>query len=375
MALPPAATAAKIALTLATDKRTWKVIGVIIAAALIPFIIVIVAILGMWSGAAHHNNAALDLTFNGGNIPASMPAEYRVHITEMRAAFAALDSAVEAIGREAEWEGELDMIRVKSVFYALYFGDDNLRLRASEARAFALLFIRYETRTRPCTSSGCHDDDDDCYEEYLVAIPLADLQIVYANVAAHIGRALTIEDKTNINEIYLRVTRGDFSVDFGAIDKYGGANNTHALIRELTADDDSPAPTGGLGSPVRTAWRPLVTSEFGERVHPITRARDFHTGIDFGVATSTEILAAADGVVLFTRASATGYGIHLAINHGGGIVTLYAHNSRNLVGEGQRVSRGDVIALSGSTGNSTGPHLHYEVIVDGVPQNPRPFLP
>ena len=281
MALPPAALAAKAALTLATDERTWKVVGIIIAAALTPFIIVIVAILGMGSGAAHHNNAALDLTFNGGAIPASMPPEYQTHILEMRAAFTALDNAKAAIGREAEWEGELDMLRVKSVFYALYFGDNNLRLRASEARAFVDLFVRYETRTRPCTSSGCHDGDDSCYETYIVAIPITDLEIVYANVAAHIGRALTVDDMTNIGEIYLRVTRGDFSVDFGAIDKYGGANNTHALIRELTVGDDSQAAgseaqcvaTGGrslpvnsvsgcIQSPARGTFTPALTSLF-----------------------------------------------------------------------------------------------------------------
>ena len=375
MALPSAVLAAKAALVLATDERTWKTIAVIIAAAFTPFIFIIVAILGMGSSAAHHNNAALNLTFNGGVIPASMPDEYRRHILEMRDCFTALDSAKAAIGREAEWEGELDMIRVKAVFYALFFGDDNLRLRASEARAFVDLFIIYETRTWPCTASGCHDDDDSCYETYLVAIPITDLQVIYARVGAHIGRALTPEDMANITEIYLRVTRGDFSVDFGAVSLTSGPNNTHALIRELTAGDTSPAPAGGFGSPIRAAWRPLVTSEFGYRVHPITGARDYHTGIDIAIPTGTEVLAVADGVVLFTRASSTGYGIHLAINHGGGLVTLYAHHSRNLVGEGQRVSRGDVIALSGSTGSSTGPHVHLEFIVSGVPQNPRLFLP
>ena len=374
MPLPPAVIAAKAALTLATDKRTRKVVGIILAAVLSPFIIVIVAILGMGSGTAHHNNSALDLTFNGGTIPSSMPPEYQAHIIEMRAAFAALQSAVEAIGMEAEWEGELNIIRVKSVFYALFFGEYNLRLSASEARAFVDLFVTYETRTRPCTDPDCHDEYDDCYEIYLVAIPITDLQVIYARVGEHIGRALTIEDMTNINEIYLRVTRGDFSVDFGSVSMTSGPNNTHALIRELIEGDTSPAPAS-LGSPIRAAWRPLVTSEFGERVHPITGARDFHTGIDLAVGMGTEILAAADGVVLFTRASTTGYGVHLAINHGGGIVTLYAHNSRNLVGESQRVSRGDVIALSGSTGSSTGPHLHFEVVVNGVPQNPRSFLP
>jgi len=111
MAIPAAVKAAKIAITLASDKRTWKVIGVIIGATMTPFIIIVVAIMSMGSGTAHHNNAALDLTFNGGNIPSTMPLEYQTHIIEMRAAFAALQGAVDAIGLEAEWEGELDIIR------------------------------------------------------------------------------------------------------------------------------------------------------------------------------------------------------------------------------------------------------------------------
>ncbi len=268
MAIPAAALAAKAAVVLATDKRTWKVIGVIIAAALMPFILVIVCILGLVSGAAHHNNAALNLTFNGGAIPASMPAEYQTYIAEMRDCFAALEDAVAEISSECEWEEgtELDMIRVKAVFYALYFGDDNLSLRASEARAFVDCFIEYETRTRPVEGDDDDDsdsDDEDQEEEYTVAIPIADLQTVYANVGAYIGRTLTPEDMTNINEIYLRVSRGDFSVGFGAVTITGDSNGTHALIAELTAGDDSPAPTGGYGSPIPGDWRSLVSCEFG----------------------------------------------------------------------------------------------------------------
>ena len=81
-----------------------------------------------------------------------------------------------------------------------------------------------------------------------------------------------------------------------------------------------------------------------------------------------------DGKVLFVRFKQTGYGYHVTIDHGGGLVTLYGHCSEILVTEGQTVTAGQVIAKSGSTGRSTGPHLHLEVIRDGVPQNPRSYL-
>jgi len=368
MALPLKVIVAKAALALVTDKRSWRAVGVIIAAIATPIIVIVVSVLGMGSATAHHNNAALNLAFNSGTIPASMPAEYHIYITEMRDCFRALDNAVAAISRECEWEdGELDMIRVKSVFYALYFGDDNLRLRASQARAFVDCFVRYETRTRPCTKSNCHDEDENCIETYKVAIPIDDLPTVYANVSAYIGRALTPEDMANISEIYLRVSRGDFSVGFGSVSLSGGENGTHDLIADLIAGDENAAPAGGYGSPVPGNWRDIVSCEFAGYVG--------HTGIDFKVPVGTEIRAIADGTVLFTRASTTGYGLHVVINHGGGIVTLYAHCSRILVGEGQRVSKGQVIALSGNTGNSTGPHLHFEYIISGKPVNPRPYLP
>ncbi len=368
MALPVAALAAKAALVLATDKRTWKAVGVIIAAALTPFIIIIVCILSLVSGTANHNNAALNLTFNGGTIPATMPAEYQTYINEMRSCFTALEGAEAEIGSECEWEdgAVLDMVRVKAVFYALYFGDNNLSLRASGAREFVDCFLTYETRTRPCTEPDHHDDDEDCEEEYTVAIPIADLQTVYANVGAHIGRTLTPEDMANSGEIYLRVTRGDFSVGFGTV-SMTGSNNTHALIAELTADDDSPAPTGGYSSPIPGDWRSLVSCEFGTGYVG-------HTGMDLALPIGTELRAVADGTVLFTRASTTGYGVHVVINHGGGVVTLYAHCSKILVGEGQKVTKGQAIALSGNTGRSTGPHLHLEFVIDGVPYNPRSYL-
>ncbi|MDR1798205.1 MAG: peptidoglycan DD-metalloendopeptidase family protein [Clostridiales Family XIII bacterium] len=116
-----------------------------------------------------------------------------------------------------------------------------------------------------------------------------------------------------------------------------------------------------------------VTSEYGMRTNPVTGRYVLHAGIDIGVGYGTPVHAATDGVV--TKAQwYGGYGNAVIIEHGSGIYTLYGHNSSLLVSVGQAVSRGDVIALAGSTGNSTGPHVHFEVIVNGSPQNPRGWL-
>jgi len=116
-----------------------------------------------------------------------------------------------------------------------------------------------------------------------------------------------------------------------------------------------------------------ITSRFGSRVHPILGYRRFHAGIDFGASYGTTIRAADGGRVIFSGWYG-GYGQAVIIDHGGGITTLYGHASRLYVREGQTVQQGDAIAAVGSTGLSTGPHLHFEVRQNGNPVNPMGYL-
>ena len=116
-----------------------------------------------------------------------------------------------------------------------------------------------------------------------------------------------------------------------------------------------------------------ITSYFGMRMHPVLRKTKMHTGIDIGAARGSSILAANKGTVIYAGWQ-SGYGQTVIIDHGGGISTLYAHCSKLLVSAGQEVSTGDVIAKVGSTGLATGPHLHFEVRVDGSPVDPLKYV-
>lgn len=117
-----------------------------------------------------------------------------------------------------------------------------------------------------------------------------------------------------------------------------------------------------------------VSSEFGARIHPISGNAQRHEGIDIAAWTGTPVHATAAGTVTFAG-NRGGYGLTVVIDHGYGVQTLYAHNSRLHVRVGQKVKRGDLISSIGTTGVSTGPHLHYEVHVNGRPVNPRNYLP
>jgi murein DD-endopeptidase MepM/ murein hydrolase activator NlpD len=124
------------------------------------------------------------------------------------------------------------------------------------------------------------------------------------------------------------------------------------------------------GRPVAQGW---ISSYYGTRSDPITGRRAFHKGIDFAGPAGTQVIAVAAGVV--TRAGEhKGYGRTVEVNHGNGYVTRYGHNARLLVTVGETVKKGQVIALTGSTGRSTGPHLHFEVLKNGQPINPLTFV-
>jgi murein DD-endopeptidase MepM/ murein hydrolase activator NlpD len=162
----------------------------------------------------------------------------------------------------------------------------------------------------------------------------------------------------------LRARRAEFEAEYAAVQA-----QINAQIAAATSRGNPVQGNGRFGWPVNGS----VTSGFGPRSHPIYGGSRMHTGIDISASSGTPIRAGGDGVVVMAGANG-GYGNWTLVDHGGGLATGYAHQSSIGVSVGLRVGKGTVIGRVGSTGASTGPHLHFEVRVNGNPVNPMAWL-
>ncbi|MGE5423435.1 MAG: murein hydrolase activator EnvC family protein [Ignavibacteriales bacterium] len=144
-----------------------------------------------------------------------------------------------------------------------------------------------------------------------------------------------------------------------------------AIIQRLQTNTGSYQGTGTFTWPLSGYHR--ISSDYGMRYHPILKQRKLHTGIDIPAPKGTKILAADSGKVIY-RGYMGGYGNVIIIDHGGGVSSLYGHQSAFIASVGQSVNKGDFIGKVGSTGWSTGPHLHFEVRKNGIPVNPHGYV-
>jgi murein DD-endopeptidase MepM/ murein hydrolase activator NlpD len=181
------------------------------------------------------------------------------------------------------------------------------------------------------------------------------------DVPMGIGGPMEVDAGTELSSLQRQIDeiRQAIEVRRESLEELQGALNDQ---RSLFAAKPHGKPTHG--------W---LTSGFGLRVSPFSGRRKMHYGLDIAARTGTPVTVTADGVVARVK-TAPDFGKLVVVDHGYGYRTLYAHNSRVFVKVGQRVKRGDKISAIGNTGRSTGPHLHYEVHLHGVPINPRKYL-
>ncbi len=232
---------------------------------------------------------------------------------------------------------------------------------------------RYVRLTGAATTAASKADDARdvaTHKQQAVAALQQDLQAVRQTLVG-VQRALTDEQaKSNVLVNQLGTGKAEFEAELAKLQEE--SDSITALLSSLaTPGQTPPAPTGGyFTDPVPGA---PITQRFGPNSDPFTGIAGFHPGVDFGAPLGTQIHAAGDGTVVFAGEE-SGYGNYTCINHGQDVATCYGHQSALLVKLGDTVVRNQVIGLVGSTGYSTGPHLHFEVRIGGTPVDPLPWL-
>ena len=199
---------------------------------------------------------------------------------------------------------------------------------------------------------------------------------------AAVAKQAEIEQKKKEREVVLQKAQNDRATAMQAVEELNASSAQITALLKAAAEAAAAAAaqqsapsyswvqgSGQLGWPVSGE----ITSPYGYRTHPIWGTTIYHSGIDIGVDEGTPVHAADGGTVVWSGWMG-GYGYAVVIDHGNGMSTLYGHNSELAVSEGQDVSKGQVIAYAGSTGNSTGPHVHFEVRISGDPVDPMGYL-
>ena len=195
-------TVARIALLLG-DGQNRKRLGWVIAAILSPIILVVALLCVLGSGAASHNISAAQLCFQDGDIPAEVPAEYRVCIEQMRQNFSELDEIISTFQEDMDEGASLDPIRVKAVFYSLYFGG-----QAPTLSQFVSCFADSEIRTRRVDTTDLEGKDVKVDQTYTAYIPIQDMVKVYEKLSASLGIEITEGQKSNADSVYSLIKYG-----------------------------------------------------------------------------------------------------------------------------------------------------------------------
>ncbi len=205
--------------------------------------------------------------------------------------------------------------------------------------------------------------DDNVYREIFGADPIED-DIRKAGTGG-VNKYISLEQLQDGNKIKALHMRLDNMKNQSKIQK-----DSYSKLIQMAKDKSKMLASIPAIQPIPNKTLKRIASGFGYRVDPIYKTRKMHKGLDFSAPKGTKIYATGDGVIQMVKRDRWGYGTHIIIDHGYGYTTLYGHMSKASVKKGENVKRGQVIGLVGSTGKSTGPHLHYEVAKNGVQVNP-----
>ena len=246
-----------------------------------------------------------------------------------------------------------------------YFQSPREKMLKRELSEMSLQFELIQQRLEQVSAvvSDLEQRDDDIYRIIFEAEPIApavrDAGIGgvnrYRNLEGYENSKLIIETHKKLDNISKKLYVQSKSFD----ELFSLAKNKSEMLASLPAIQ-----------PISNKNLKYVASGFGNRIHPVYKTSKMHSGIDFTAPIGTAVYATGNGKVAETEKHGRGYGNNITINHGYGYKTLYAHLSKIVVKQGQKVKRGDLIGFVGNSGTSTGPHLHYEVIKNNIKVNP-----
>lgn len=249
---------------------------------------------------------------------------------------------------------------------ALYYTIELPRERSlrehNEALASRVDLLSERTDRAVAVMEHLADRDNNFYRALMLAEPISPAQRYAGLERQHnLDRLDSLGDKSLVEDVTRKVDRLDQMV-------YKQIKSFDFLTKEVKNQQNRTAHTPAI-QPVPAKYMRAMASGYGVRIDPIYGTRRFHEGMDFSAPVGTPVYATADGTVA-TASWQSQYGNLIEINHGYNYRTRYAHLSKMNVRAGQTVHRGDLIGLVGNTGKSTGPHLHYEVLLHGQHQNP-----
>ena len=349
----------KIGISLLTTKNGRKTLSKIMLVAMSPLLLVLLIVSGGADGAAQHNNHLIDVLFNQKEVPSSAPVEYQEFIQNYKIVFLRVDDEVTSL---QNIQGLPDTILMKSILLASSLDNE------SNAYLLSLNTSEYVKNFYEEVEIESSDEQESPTKSLQM---ITDIETILSNTSQFLNVDMHTK-KDVMYEIYYVALTGRNQ----PLDSYVPMET---LLKDAYIESEKSDYIGGyFGSPFEDDWRDDVTSEFGPR-DPIilpdgTKTGDMHRGIDFGKPLGTPIISVADGKVVAVQYTDVGLGFFVVIDHGGGVFTVYGHNSRILVSQGDEVKKGQIIAEVGSTGASTGAHLHFEVIFNKQHVNPRVYL-
>ena len=357
------AKATKILLTIIQSQKGRKVLKNTLLIILSPLILITLFLVSGADGASKHNHQLIDVAFLGHEMSSSTPVEYAEYVNTLINAF---DKVEHEINTLEVTDGQLDSIFIKSVLFVAYVDQSvSIDLNHLNVPDFVSCFYTKET-----LESDTQNQVNE-FETLTIIKPIASTHEMLQNASNYLDMNL-LDQQEIFYEIY-RVALTGVNRD---LDEYVALS---VLLQDVYTTSAQTSYIGGeFGSPFKEGWRQYVTSEFGPRDSIIlpdgSITGDYHNGIDFGRPTGTPIQALGNGKVVLVRYTNIGLGFYCVIDHGGGVISVYGHLSRIHVTENQEIVTGQIIGDVGSTGYSTGPHLHLEIIRDRKNVNPRNYL-